>query len=72
MGKMKIIQDHIFTVVELRIFIKVCYKGSGCSDCTVRLSCLHYVGARHALFLSITLGSVATKATIYIKVGCDF
>lgn len=55
-----------------RIMTKVCLKGSGCNDYTVRLPCLHYIGARHAVFISIILGSVATKATTYIKLGGDF
>ena len=38
------------------ILTKICYKAAESDDNNVRLSCLHYVGARHALFLAIALG----------------
>ena len=49
------------------------YRAAGkCALQEGKLSCLHWIGSRHALFLAITLGSVATSETTYIVLGLDF
>ena len=42
------------------------------NNASARLSCNHYMESRHALFLAIMLGSVATPASTFIILGLDF
>ena len=49
------------------------YKASGKQEFdTVKLSATHKMESRHALFLTIMVGSVATDETVYAVVGIDF
>ena len=54
------------------ILTKVCCKVVESDDYTVKISCLQDVGTRYALFLSVTLGTVATETTTYIILAEDF
>ena len=55
------------------ILTTFCYKASGEQEFdTVKLSTRHQMESRHALFLTIMVGSVATDATVYVVVGADF
>ena len=49
------------------------YKASGKQEFDlVKLSTRHQMESRHALFLTVMVGSVATDATVYVVVGADF
>ena len=51
----------------------LCYKAARKQEFdTVKLSAIQYTESRHALFLTIMVGSVATDATVYATVGSDF
>ena len=68
--------------------LEVSYKASGISNLTrliqgnhgshskypqkLKLSCIHYMGSRHALFLAVVMGSVATSATTNVIIALDF
>ena len=60
---------------EMNVWIVTffCYKSAGKQEFdTVKLSAMHQMEARHALFLAIMVGSVATDATVYAVVASDF
>ena len=68
--------------------LEVSYKASGISNHArliqgnhgshskypkkLKLSCIHYMGSRHALFLAVVMGSVATSATTNVIIALDF
>ena len=68
--------------------LEVSYKASGISNLAgliqgnhgshskypqkLKLSCIHYMGSRHALFLAVVMGSVATSATTNVIIALDF
>ena len=68
--------------------LEVSYRASGISNLTrliqgthgshskypqkLKLSCIHYMGSRHALFLAVVMGSVATSATTNVIIALDF
>ena len=47
-------------------------KASNGDPKTVEITCVHIMGTRHALFLSYTLGSIATSETSFIILATDF
>lgn len=53
-------------------FTKMCEKAAGCKANGPQISCAHTCGARHALFLTFMLGSVATELSSYIILAIDF
>ena len=51
---------------------EVSYKGAGEGSrgiYSIRLSTSHYMEVRHAIFLAVILGSIATPATSYCIIG---
>ena len=59
--------------INVWILTTCCYKASGKQEFdTVKLSATHQMLSRHALFLTIMVGSVATDETVYAVVGYDF
>ena len=68
--------------------LEVSYKASGISNLTrliqdnhgthskypkkLKISCIHYMGSRHALFLAVVMGSIATSVTTNIIIALDF
>ena len=56
------------------LFVKLTSKasGSGNNKHTTKLSCIHYVESRHAVFMAIMVGSLLTPLTTYIIIGMDF
>ena len=55
------------------ILTTACYKAAGKQEFDlVKLSAMHQMEARHALFLAIMIGSVATDETVYAVVASDF
>ena len=54
-------------------FVKLTSKASGSSyKHATKLSCIHYVESRHAVFMAIMVGSLLTPLTTYIILGMDF
>ena len=55
-------------------FVKISTKASGGSGNKhiTKLSCVHYVASRHAVFVAILAGSLLTPLTTYIILGMDF
>ena len=38
----------------------------------IEITCSHYMGTRHALFLAIMVGSISTKTTTYVILAVTF
>ena len=59
--------------INVWILTTCAYKASGKQEFdTVKLSAMQNMESRHALFLTIMVGSVATDETVYAVVGIDF
>ena len=68
--------------------LEVSYKASGISNLTrliqgnhgthskypkkLKISCIHCMGSRHALFLAIMVGSISTRQTTYVILAVTF
>ena len=67
------IGSPVIREINAWILTTCCYKASGKQEFdTVKLSAIQYTESRHALFLTIMVGSVATDETVYAVVGYDF
>ena len=61
-------------VIEFNSWVvtKLATKASGGDTRTVEVTCSHLMGTRHSLFLTYTLGSIATDTTSNIILGTDY
>ena len=62
--------------VSVWAHLKACFKAADINDSNAKhkkaLACLHLTETRHAVFLSIILGGVATPESTYCIIGIDF
>ena len=54
------------------VLTKVCYKAASCENNAIRITCLHEMGCRHAVFLCVALALLATTTTSFLCLGFDF
>lgn len=57
------------------MLLKVTYKTAGVGpegDSEIKFLCGHYVGTKHAIFLSIIVGKLATQTTAYAIMTVEF
>ena len=67
------IGSPVIREINVWILTTCAYKASGKQEFdTVKLSAMHQMESRHALFLTIMVGSVATDETVYALVSYDF
>ena len=50
----------------------MCYKTPNPEDNTTKIACLHAIGSRHAIFLSVAVSSILNDVTCYVLLGMDF
>ena len=58
--------------VNLALMLKMSHIASECKSWPVVCSVSHYMNARHALFIAIIIGNVATYETSLLVLGIDF
>ena len=63
---------QIVKEVNGRILTYLCYNAASCQNNSIRITCLHEVGCRHAVFLCVALALLATTATSFLCLGFDF
>ena len=78
----KIIPQHLQWILALltpfpkmifiKIYLKICSKGYGSIKPSVKTCVVHNFHIQHALFMCITMGYLATKATSYTILGLKF
>ena len=62
----------IFLEFNLWLVTLVANKASSGDTRSVEVACIHVMGTRHALFLAVTLGSIATSTSSWVILGSDF
>lgn len=62
----------IIREINGRILTAVCYKSSGTTNSAIHIICVHDMGCRHAVFLSVAITLLATKKTSLLCLGLDF
>ena len=55
-----------------RILTKVCYKSASCESDAIKITCLHEMGCRHAVFFCVALATLATTPTSFLMLAFDF
>ena len=51
---------------------KICYKSAGVENNAIKLTTMHEMTCRHAVYLSVALSLLATEGTAYFCLGLDF
>ena len=54
-----------------RVLAEVCYKAAGTKTAEIKVTCIHEMGCRHAVFLSVAISLLATKKTAALALGLD-
>ena len=54
------------------VLTKIIHKISGFDDISTDIIATHFAAARHALFIALVIGSLATNETSYFLLGTDF
>ena len=55
-----------------RILTRICYKSAGFKSDAIKVTAIHEMADRHAVFLSVALSLLATKETAFVCIGLDF
>ena len=63
---------QIVKEINGRILTYLCYKAASARNNVIRITCLHEVGCRHAVFLCVALALLATTTTSFLCLGFDF
>ena len=50
---------------------KICYKAAGVENNAIKLTTMHEMTCRHAVYLSVALSLIATQSTGYLFLGLD-
>ena len=50
---------------------KICYKAAGVENNAIKLTTMHEMTCRHAVYLSVALSLIATQSTAYLFLGLD-
>ena len=54
------------------IFTRICYKSAGFKSDAIKITSIHEMACRHAVFLSVALSLLATPQTAFLCIGLDF
>ena len=55
-----------------RILTRICYESAGFKSDAIKVTAIHEMACRHAVFLSVALSLLATKETAFVCIGLDF
>ena len=54
-----------------RVLANICYKAAGIKNNEILITCVHEMGCRHAVFLSVAISLLACKQTAALALGID-
>ena len=62
----------IIREINGRMLTAACYKSSGTNSPSIQVTCVHEMGCRHAVFLSVAITLLSTRTTAFVCIGLDF
>ena len=54
-----------------RVLTAICYKSAGRKSHAIQITCIHEMGCRHAVFLSVAISLLACRETAALALGLD-
>jgi hypothetical protein len=54
------------------ILMKICYKSAGTRNDAIKITSIHEMASRHAVFMCVALSLLATQRTAFICIALDF
>ena len=62
----------ILREINARIFTEVCYRSAGFQNIDIKITAVHEMACRHAVFLCVALSLIVKQSTAFLFVGFDF
>ena len=69
------LMSPLYQMFIFKVVLAVAYKSAGkdlYGNSSIKFLALHFVAAKHAVFLAITVGGIATPETTYTIMAVDF
>ena len=61
----------IIREINGRVLTAICYKSAGTKSRAIKITCVHEMGCRHAVFLSVAISLLASRETAALALGLD-
>ena len=58
--------------INARIFTEVCYRSAGFQSTDIKITAVHEMACRHAVFLCVALSLIVKESTAFLFIGFDF